>query len=772
MSAGSPFGLLAQVVRRAAGFGAGEPGPTRFQKLRARLGRHLEGIDLDRVSEFLGELAGAPAPDPGSVQLRAARRDPVLMGDQMRRAWEDWLAVECGAGPVVLVLEDLQWGDLPTVKFVDAALRNLRELPLFVLAAARPEVHELFPKLWAERRIQEIRLGELTRRASERLVRETLGTAVPAETVARLIEQAGGNALYLEELIRAAAEGRSAELPETVIAMVQARLEGLDPEARRILRAASVFGGVFWRGGVIALLGGADATHDVESWLAILADRELVSRRPESRFPAEDELGFRHEIVREAAYAMLTDEDRVLGHRLAGEWLLSAGEDDAALLAQHFERGQDPVRAAGFYARAAADAFEGNDFVAATERAERALACGAEGAAGGTLRLVQAEAHGWRGENAEAQRHAEEAMTLLPRGGPEWYIAAAQLCEAAGKLGSADRVEALGRELGEVLGAGASPSVQALVSLARAVPQLLFLGHYELAGALLGEIDRAPAEVADDPAVAGWITRARAVHAMFAGDAGRYLELAVESVLCFDRVGDVRNATRQRNSVGFASIEVGMLAKAERALIDALTDAERMGLHVTAASARQNLGLVRARQGALEEARAILGAALGAHRDQGDLRMEGGARVYLAIVELLSGDLERAEAEAVRAADVLRVTPPGLSYALAVLAQVRLARGDADLALFAAQEAMEILEGLGVIEEGESAVRLALAESLWAAGRPGEAREVILAARQRLEERARRMTDPVVRLSFLAQVRDNARTVDLAEDWGVISASG
>ncbi len=350
-----------------------------------------------------------------------------------------------------------------------------------------------------------------------------------------------------------------------------------------------------------------------------------------------------------------------------------------------------------------------------------------------------------------------------------------------GKLANAERVEALGRELCEVFGArtltragptATPPSVQALVSLARAVPQLLFLGHYEVAGAVIEQIGGAPREVAEDPAVAGWLSRARAVHAMFVGDAGLYLELAVESVLCFDRAGDVRNATRQRNSVGFASIEVGMISKAERALIDALGDAERMGLHVTAASARQNLGLVRARQGALEEARAILAGALGAHLDQGDLRMEGGARVYLAIVELLASDLDRAEAEAVRAADVLRVTPPGLSYALAVLAQIRLAHGETALAPLAAQEAMEILEGLGVIEEGESAVRLALAEALWAAGRPGEAREVILAARRRLEERARRMTDSVVRLSFLAQVPDNARTVELAEDWGVISASG
>jgi len=146
------------------------------------------------------------------------------MGDQMMRAWQDWLAAEATAQPVVIVLEDLQWGDPPTVSFTDAALRHLKDRPLMVLALARPEVHEVFPKLWAERGTQEIRLGELTRRASEKLVREVLGESVTAVTVDRIVQLAAGNAFYLEELIRAVAEGREEALPETVLAMVEARL--------------------------------------------------------------------------------------------------------------------------------------------------------------------------------------------------------------------------------------------------------------------------------------------------------------------------------------------------------------------------------------------------------------------------------------------------------------------------------------------------------------------------------------------------------------------
>src|SRR5262249_38589895 len=163
----------------------------------------------------------------------------------------------------------------------------------------------------------EMRLGELGKRASERLVREVLG-AVPAAVVERVVEQAGGNAFYLEELIRAVAEGRGDELPETGLAMVQERIEALPAPARPVLRAASVFGGAFWRSGVAALLGEEDNV-DLRVDVDLLVEREVVRPRATSRFPNEVELVFRHTTVRDAAYEMLTESDRALGHRLAGE---------------------------------------------------------------------------------------------------------------------------------------------------------------------------------------------------------------------------------------------------------------------------------------------------------------------------------------------------------------------------------------------------------------------------------------------------------------------
>jgi hypothetical protein len=344
LRAGASFSLLGQVIRRTAGIREGEAIEVRQAKLMARVARHVAPSDQKRVAEFLGEIAGTPFAEEASAPRSPAQRDAQLSSEQMRRAWEDFLEAECAAHPVLILLDDLQWGDLPTVRFIGAALGDRKSLPWMVLALARPEIHELFPRLWVERDAQQIRLDQLTRRASERLIKEVLGPAVPPETVERLVAMADGNAFYLEELIRAVVEGKGAALPETVVAMVEAKLEGLEAEARRVLRAASIFGEVFWQGGVEALLGGARRGAQVGEWLSLLVEREVLVQRPESRFSGEVELAFRHALLREGAYAMLTEEDRVLGHKLAAEFLEAQGARDPRMLAKHHERIRDHGR--------------------------------------------------------------------------------------------------------------------------------------------------------------------------------------------------------------------------------------------------------------------------------------------------------------------------------------------------------------------------------------------------------------------------------------------
>lgn len=105
-------------------------------------------------------------------------------------------------------------------------------------------------------------------------------------------------------------------------------------------------------------------------------NQELLQKRKQGRFPNEEEYAFRHALLREGAYTMLTDEDRALGHRLAGEWLEQHGEQDPLALAVHFEQGEDSGRTGLHYLRAAEQANLAGDSTAAIARAQRALGHG------------------------------------------------------------------------------------------------------------------------------------------------------------------------------------------------------------------------------------------------------------------------------------------------------------------------------------------------------------------------------------------------------------
>jgi eukaryotic-like serine/threonine-protein kinase len=757
LRAGSPFGMIAPALRRTAGILDGEPLDVSRHKLRARVARNAS-TDLARTTLFLGELIGAPFPDDASQELRAARRDPLLMADQMHRAFEHLLAVETAAQPVVIVLEDLHWGDLPTTQLIDSALRALPDRPWLVLALARPDVHELFPGLWSERGVHEVRLDNLTKKGSAQLVKRVLGEAASDTLVQRLVEQAGGNAFYLEELIRAAADGKREALPETVLALVQGRLERLEVDARRVLRAASVFGSVFWRGGVSELLGGAARASGTRAWLDELVARELIARAPTSKFADDSEYLFRHALVREAAYAMLTDADRTLGHQLAATWLVRMGETDAITLAEHCERGGEPERAVEHYRAAAEQALAACDFAGAGARADRGVACGAQGETLGALRLVQAEAHKWAGDFVATARRGLEAVALLPRGSARWFMAAGEAAEASGKLDDTPQLIALAELLRDA--PADRDALPARVSATAIAAFGLFQhGNYDPGQVLLDLVEAAATPDAD-PIVLARMHQTRSSRAMFSGDAGAYLESERAAAAEFERAGDLRYACMQRGHVGYAYLEIGAYAEAEAALREAIAAGTRLGLENVVATAKHNLGRALQHQHRLDEALAVETEAFDAFHAHNDRRLECGARMYLSYILLELGDLARAETE-LRAA-IETATPPFRPQALASLARVLLAGDRRGEALGVATEAQATLDSLGSVEEGESLVRLMIAETLLATGQEDAARAAARRARERLLERAARISDLEWRRSFVDNIPENARTLELA----------
>nr|MBP6608627.1 protein kinase [Deltaproteobacteria bacterium] len=439
MNPGAPYGLWASVLRGLSGRLDGKKPQEAWAHLLQRATDCVGEAEAARVAAFLAELAGLSPSVDKYPPLHAARSDGRLFFEQATQAVTDFLRGACQLQPILLVLEDLQWGDPQSIELTEAALRALPESPFMVLALARPEFESRLPKLGKDRGLQEIYLGGLGKRASERLVQSILGAQVAARSVQRIVEQSAGNALYLEELIRAFAEGKTEQLPGTVLAMLQARIGRLTTEQRRVLRVASIFGDTFYRGGVLQLLGhgsaGGSGGDHIDQVLRELTDAEIIERHRDSRLPGEVEYVIRHSLLREAAYSLLTDDDRQLGHRLCAEFLRQGGEADHAVLARHFELGSDLPAAVKHYIEAASDTWNRGGLEHAEQLCEAALRCGASGELLGAVRCVQAQLRLFNNQLAAGLQYAREGLSLSPPGGRFYYWSLLGLLASATLLG-------------------------------------------------------------------------------------------------------------------------------------------------------------------------------------------------------------------------------------------------------------------------------------------------------------------------------------------------
>jgi tetratricopeptide (TPR) repeat protein len=761
VSRGVPYSLLAQWIRRAAKIAPGEPPAS----ARTRLNRHVEGAlgaggAARRVAEFLGEAIGAPFPEGASRELRSARADPVLMGNQMRRAWDDWIKGEVARGPLVLFVEDAHWGDVPSVEQLSLALRSSASAPFIVVASARPEVYDAFPVLAKDWAAQQISLAPLRPKAAARLVASVLGDAVSGEVVARIVAQGNGNPFFLEEIVRAHATGTGVEpgAPGTVRAFLQRRLEGFGADDRRVLRAASVFGGAFRRDGVLALLGGVRRRGWLDACLERLVGVEIFVER------GSDWFAFAHALVRDAAYDALTDDDRKLGHRLAAEWLELGGDVGDAVLAEHFERSDQPVRAISRLVRAAAQSLQANDPTSAIELAQRGERTGASAMELGELLQVKAQALRWRGKLGEAEANAREAIALLLPSTPAWYAAIGELAVVATALGHKGEVQRVAELLSSAASAGAGDPAR-VVALAHVGMSLLMVGEREQGEALVKLA--AAIDVGDHPTARAWLAQARAFGAAHASDNDTYYDCIAEVRAIYEAAGDVFNACVQSVNMSNVVLQAGALEEAEALLVQALAEASSAGFERIAAVVDLNIGMLRLLQGRLAESVTVLSSVADKFVVAGDVRFEAFSRIHLAAACAASGDVPRALAEARRAVRLTESVAPLRAMTLATLADLELAHGSKDRALELACEAHAIAERPGGIEDGEAMVRAVHADALASAGRTDDARRALRDALAKLASVAGKITRPGWRESFLSRVPANARILRRARELGV-----
>ncbi len=319
-------------------------------------------LDSDSQEEAGTKLDQAlPRDDPDYAWLKA-RLAPLVVGggepasrEEAFNAWRRVLESWAEARETVLVFEDLHWGDEALLSFLEHLADWSEGVPLLLLCTARPELYEQHPAFGTNaRNTQRINLPPLTDAETASLVASLLERAVlPAEAQQALLERAGGNPLYAEEFVRLltdrGAPAEVGEVPDSVQALIAARLDTLSPDRKSLLQDAAVLGKVFWAGAVAEM--GVRDLDEVEQALHELSRKELVRPARTSSMEGEHEYAFWHVLVRDVCYGQIPRAARATRHQAAAAWIEQrAGErveDLADVLAHHYLAALELARAAG-----------------------------------------------------------------------------------------------------------------------------------------------------------------------------------------------------------------------------------------------------------------------------------------------------------------------------------------------------------------------------------------------------------------------------------------
>jgi len=374
------------------------------------------------------------------------------------------------------------------------------------------------------------------------------------------------------------------------------------------------------------------------------------------------------------------------------------------------------------------------------------------------LLLLQAEAAYWRGLYDVHEACLIEAMTSTVRFGRDWFKCLAELAESASRMGPLERLTYLAQEVSEasVTEASAPEYVIASCRLGIALQRAGWPEHVE---AVLGRLSPEMWNLAErSPTVRAWLCLFRSELARHTGDHAHSLELTSEAVAAFHEAGDVRRACVYREGIAQAQMRLGGYESARALLQTSLDEASAMNL-ADAATIRLRLGITLARLGEAGEGKDCITRTLRLYIRRGDWAGECAARVYLAEILWLQGDHVGAEREAQAAVERAHTSPVLHAEALGMLAISQLDRPMESF--MAASQAMELLQFVGGAD-GEARIRLAYALALSALGHRDAASTACADGRDRILERASRISDESWRRSFLERVPEHARTLDLA----------
>lgn len=768
MSQSSSLSCLGRALRAGMAVHDGESLDEQIRKVKQHLHFRLPK-PLRFLTGFLSELLGVPFPDDKDEPLKAARKSSQLMQSRTRMALEALVRSQADLMPQLVFVDDAHWVDETTVDLLDWLL-GCPDLKFAVFAFGRPEMDARFPQLWANKNTTRLSLSTLSPNAADKLVRVALPGA-DVRTRTTIIDRAGGNALFLEELVRAAAAGQD-ELPLTVHAMMQMRLDRLPKNLKEIVRAASVLGPIFWTGAVSGL-----EERDVSEDLAELEEVEIFTRAQQSRISGEAEWTFRHPLLRDAAYASILEEDRTEMHRFVATWLESKGDADVGLIAQHADAGEDFERAAKLYARATRQALSaGAHLETALELAERGLDCGPPDSVRAELLLAAAKARIPLGRLEDGVRAAEQAAELSTPDSDTWAEAQCLAATALIESGRSEEGDArAARALSQDNASRVSVATRAKLMAAR-VRGWVDLGKARDALKLADDALVLARDTSSSEALVR-VLDARLFALMQLADPSEVVAAGPSVVDIADAAGDLVLATRARLNTASSMNLLGLFEEARWLLDRALGDSRDRRMRILEAFALHNLGMTEARLGLVDRGIEMQREAGKIADETGAARLRIHARVYEALLLLWriaqaradgydiqdASDLAAAQFLAAYVEAEVRSVPVLLPTSKFLSAAVAYSRGSLEEALDLAKDAVRLLQD-NPVEEWEELTYLTLIETSIALGAEAEANQVLESAFQSICDRARKIARSEHRHAYLERIPEVNRLVTFARE--------
>jgi predicted ATPase/class 3 adenylate cyclase len=319
---GITYWPLAEMVKSSAGIADDDPVQEAVEKLR-------KSCEDEAVADLLGLASGVL----DAVEEERSGQEIAWAA----RAWADQLAE---VQPLVLIFEDIHWAEEPLLELIEHLATWVRESPLLLVCLARPELLDLRPGWGGGRmRAAAIELEALRPDESEELLEALLPQdGLPPDARRDLLAKTEGNPLFVEETIRMLLESGGDYLPEripdTLQALIAARIDHLPPDEKALLHRSAVIGRVFWRGALDHLA----PDLEVEVLVDNLLLRDFILAESRSTIIGERAYRFKHVLIREVAYAGLTKAERARLHEQFAEWLHErAGEELLEIRAYHLD---------------------------------------------------------------------------------------------------------------------------------------------------------------------------------------------------------------------------------------------------------------------------------------------------------------------------------------------------------------------------------------------------------------------------------------------------